>query len=296
MANFAIIGVAGYIAPRHLEAIKEGGHQLVAALDPRDSVGILDRYFADVPFFTDQKQFSDYLGQFRRGGTQKIDYVAIASPNYLHAEHIEIALRNGANAICEKPLVLSTKELDRLAALERETDRRVFTVLQLRVHDAISALKKKVASSPGRHKVKLTYMTTRGPWYLASWKGDEAKSGGLAFNIGIHFFDMLTWIFGSAEEATRTQKSNVLESGTLKLAKADVDWLLTIDRKMLPPECVKAGKTTFRSIQIDGAEFEFSEGFTELHKIVYRQILEGNGHGLEDARPAIELVERLRGS
>jgi UDP-N-acetyl-2-amino-2-deoxyglucuronate dehydrogenase len=294
--NFALIGAGGYIAPRHIEAIRSLGHNLVAAVDANDSVGILDRYFPDVRFFTDFERFEAFLEKRAASGEAKVDFVSICSPNYLHASHIKAAFRLGANAICEKPLVLTTKELDELSAAEKRFDRRLYTVLQLRVHDAIIDLKKKVeASGKSMHEIDLQYFTSRGNWYHESWKGEVKKSGGLSTNIGVHFFDMLTWIFGSAKEMTLTQKSDTTEAGTLKLERANVKWLLSIDRTKLPPAAAAAGKTTFRSLKIDGTEFEFSEGFTELHNRVYRDILAGQGYGLEPARAAIEIVEKLRG-
>lgn len=295
MANFAVIGVGGYIAPRHLEAIKTTGHQLVAAYDVNDSVGIMDRYFPDCQFFTEFERFEAFVEEWQRGGKAPIDYVSICSPNYLHASHIKFALRNKANAICEKPLVLTTRELDELLAEEKIHDRRVYTVLQLRVHDAIIDLKKRVESQKrSDHVVDLTYLTSRGQWYHESWKGDLRKSGGLSTNIGIHFFDMLTWIFGEAKSVALEQKSATVESGTIELQNAKVKWLLSIDRALLPPAAVQSGKTTFRSIQIDGTEFEFSEGFTELHNRVYADILAGRGYGLAAARPAIAIAQQLR--
>lgn len=294
--NFALIGAGGYIAPRHIEAIRALGHNLVAAVDANDSVGILDRYFPDVRFFTDFERFESFLEKRASVGQAKIDYVSICSPNYLHASHIKAAFRLGANAICEKPLVLTVKELDELAAAEKRFDRRLYTVLQLRVHDAIIDLKKKVeASGKSMHEIDLQYFTSRGNWYHESWKGEVKKSGGLSTNIGVHFFDMLTWIFGSAQSMTLTEKSDTTEAGTLKLERANVKWFLTIDREKLPEAAKAAGKTTFRSLKIDGSEFEFSEGFTELHNRVYKDILAGQGYGLEPARAAIEIVEKLRG-
>lgn len=294
--NFAIIGVGGYIAPRHLEAIKDLGHNLVAAYDQNDSVGIMDRYFPDCQFFTDFERFEAFFDSCRSTDRQ-IDYVSICTPNSLHASHIKFALSHGAHAICEKPLVLFERDIDELAAYEKKFGKNVYTVLQLRVHDAIMALKKKVDADPKDiFKVDLDYMTSRGQWYHESWKGDIRKSGGLSTNIGVHFFDMLTWIFGPAKEVTTLEKSATLERGSLRLARADVTWSLTIDRNRLPPEAVKAGKTTFRTIRIDGVEFEFSEGFTELHKRVYTDILNGRGYGVEAARPAIQIVEKIRDS
>lgn len=294
--NFALIGAGGYIAPRHMEAIKSLGHNLVAAVDANDSVGILDRYFPDAKFFTDFERFEAFLEKRNASGAEKVDFISICSPNYLHASHIKAAFRLGANAICEKPLVLTATELDELAAAEKRFDRRLYTVLQLRVHDAIIDLKKKVeASGKSMHEIDLQYFTSRGNWYHESWKGEVKKSGGLSTNIGVHFFDMLTWIFGAAKEATLTQKSATTEAGTLKLERANVKWLLSIDREALPEQAKVSGKTTYRSLKIDGSEFEFSEGFTELHNRVYKDVLAGKGYGLEHARTAIEIVEKLRG-
>jgi len=294
MANFAIIGVGGYIAPRHLEAIKELGHNLVAAFDTKDSVGIMDRFFPDCMFFTEFERFESYVDSLK-GTSKAIDFVSICTPNYLHSSHIKFALRNNANAICEKPLVLHVKDIDELVELEKKSGKKVYTVLQLRVHDAILALKKKIDSeNKSNYKVNLDYMTSRGQWYLESWKGDVKRSGGLSTNIGVHFFDMLTWIFGKAVEVKVDYKDDVREKGFVQLEKASVNWELTIDRTLLPADAVKSGKTTFRSIKIDGEEFEFSEGFTELHKRVYTDILNGKGYGLEAARSAIEIVEKIR--
>lgn len=295
MANFAIIGVGGYIAPRHLEAIKELGHNLVAAYDTKDSVGIMDRYFPDCMFFTEFERFESFVDSLKKTN-QKIDYVSICTPNYLHASHIKFALRNGAHAICEKPLVLHVSDIDELAKLEIESGKNIYTVLQLRVHDAILALKKKIdESKKDLHKIDLVYMTSRGQWYLESWKGDVKKSGGLTTNIGVHFFDMLTWIFGEAKDVKVSHKDPMSEKGFVRLEKAEVNWELTIDRHRLPKEALDTGKTTYRSIKIDGEEFEFSEGFTELHKRVYTDILNGKGYGVMAARPAIEIVEKIRG-
>ncbi len=288
--NFGIIGVGGYIAPRHLEAIKALGHNLVVAYDCNDSVGIIDRYFPDCTFFTNFEKFLSF-------GEGKLDFVSVCTPNFLHASHIVAALRIGANVICEKPLVLTEQELDELAIVEKVTGKKVFTILQLRVHEAIQALKRKVEQSPDKFfDVKLTYITSRGDWYHKSWKGDVSKSGGLSTNIGVHFFDMLTWIFGDVREIELLQHSPLVEKGKLCLEKANVDWLLTIDRSFLPEEAKQKKITTYRSISIDGEPFEFSEGFTELHKNVYSEILDGKGFGLEDNRQAIRIVENLRAS
>lgn len=294
MKNFAVIGVGGYIAPRHLEAIKVTGNKLVAAFDVKDSVGILDRYFPDCQFFTDFERFESFVESLK-GTKDQLNYVSICSPNYLHSSHIKFALRHGADAICEKPLVLHEKEIDELISYEKKFDKKVFTVLQLRVHDAIMALKAKVdKANKADHKVDLTYLTSRGNWYFESWKGDEKKSGGLSTNIGVHFFDMLTWIFGTLKRVEIIEKTPSIEKGYVELEKAKVNWMLSVDRALLPSEAVSSGKTTFRSIKIDGEEFEFSEGFTELHNRVYSEILAGKGYGLEAARVAIRIVENLR--
>jgi UDP-N-acetyl-2-amino-2-deoxyglucuronate dehydrogenase len=290
MKKFALIGAAGYIAPRHIEAIKATGNELVMAFDPNDSVGILDRYFPDCAFYTNFERFEAALE-----AQKNIDYVSICSPNYLHASHIKFALRHGAHAICEKPLVLSERDLDELIAYEKNFDRRVFTVLQLRVHDAILQFKDKVEREGKNHyDIDLTYLTSRGQWYHESWKGDERKSGGLSTNIGVHFFDMLTWIFGSAKQVQLTQKTASTEAGVLELERARVTWKLSIDRAELPSQATAQGKTTYRSLKVDGEEFEFSEGFTELHQRVYEQVLRGEGYGLEAARAAISIVEKFR--
>jgi len=291
MKNFAIIGVGGYIAPRHLEAIKSTGNTLVAAFDPKDSVGILDRYFPDCQFFTEFERFESFIE------TQKIDYVSICSPNYLHSSHIKFALRNGANAICEKPLVLNESDIDELVEYEKKYNKKVFTILQLRVHDSIVELKNKILTENKEHyQVDLTYLTSRGNWYFESWKGDESKSGGLSTNIGVHFFDMLTWIFGELKEVKIEKKTASLEIGLVELDKATVRWKLSVDRNEHPKSAIESGKTTFRSIRINEQEFEFSEGFTELHNKVYERTLSGIGYGLEDARTAIKIVEQLRKS
>ena len=292
--NFAIIGVGGYIAPRHLEAIKELGHNVVAAYDHNDSVGIMDRYFPECQFYTDFERFESFVDSLK-DTKDHIEYISICTPNHMHASHIKFALSHGANAICEKPLVLFEKDIDELLTYEKKYNLRVFTVLQLRVHQAILQLKQKIdKENKPNHKIDLVYMTSRGQWYHESWKGDVRKSGGLSTNIGVHFFDMLTWIFGEPKDISITKKTSTVEEGRVILGKAEINWLLTIDRNLLPKEAVASGKTTFRSIKIDGQEFEFSEGFTELHKLVYTDILSGKGYGLEATRPAIKIVERIR--
>jgi UDP-N-acetyl-2-amino-2-deoxyglucuronate dehydrogenase len=293
--NFAVIGVGGYIAPRHLKAIKDTGNRLVAALDRSDSVGILDSYAFDVAFFTEFERFDRFVEKQRRMGEEKrIHYVSICSPNYLHDAHIRFALRIGADAICEKPLVLNPWNADALSELEKETGRRIYNILQLRVHPAIIAMREsiKASNSGKRHSVDLTYITSRGNWYFTSWKGDESKSGGVATNIGIHFFDMLMWIFGPVKELQVHHANARSMAGYLCLEHADVRWFLSVDRSHLP--VAAGGKSTYRSITVDGAEMEFSEGFTDLHTVVYREILAGRGFGVEDARPSIELVHDLR--
>lgn len=295
--NFAIIGVAGYIAPRHLQAIKETGNELVAAVDPHDSVGILDSYFSDVSFFTEFERFDRHIERIRREDSdQKISYVSICSPNHLHDAHIRFALRVGADAICEKPVVLNPWNCDALMKLEREFDRKVYTILQLRLHPKIRELKRKLDSqrNSGKHEVELTYITSRGRWYHYSWKGDREKSGGLATNIGIHFFDLLLWLFGSVEENRVYADSSTRSSGFLELERARVKWYLSIDRQDLVQPGVSQVPGTYRSIKIDDEELEFSSGFRDLHTVSYENILAGVGFGLMDAKPSIQLCHNIR--
>lgn len=296
MKNFGITGVAGYIAPRHLQSIKDTGNRLIAAMDPHDSVGILDRYFPNASFFTEFERFDRHLEKLRRTSPdEKIDYLTICSPNHLHDAHIRLALRLGANAICEKPLVLNPWNLDALQELENDSVGKVYTILQLRVHPSLIELKTKLLKEKTRkHDVDLTYITSRGPWYKYSWKGDEHKSGGIATNIGIHFFDLLMWYFGKMERIEVHYSSEDKMSGFIELEKANVKWFLSIDRNDLPEEVVKNGKTTFRSIKVDDKEVEFTEGFTDLHTKVYSETLEGRGFGIETARPSVELVHKIR--
>ncbi len=295
MKNFALIGAAGFVAPRHLQAIRDTGNQLVAALDKFDSVGILDNYFPLADFFTEFERFDRHLEKLRRQ-RKAVDYVTICSPNYLHDSHIRFALRHGADAICEKPMVLNPWNLDALSEIEKETGKKVYTILQLRLHPAIQALKKKIDQGPAgkRYEVKLDYITSRGNWYHHSWKGDESKSGGVVTNIGIHFFDMLLWIFGKADEFKVDAMTIDHASGTIKLERATVEWRLSINAAHLPDDARLKGKKTFRSLRIENEEIEFSDGFTDLHTLCYRQILEGKGPGIEDARPSIETVYQLR--
>lgn len=293
--RFALIGAAGFVAPRHMKAIAEVGGQLVAALDPNDSVGIIDSYFPRADFFTEFERFDRHLDKARRKG-EKVEYVSICSPNYLHDAHIRFALRNQAHAICEKPLVLNPWNLDGLREIEEETEARVFHILQLRLHPAIRALRERVESQPvGRsHDVEITYITSRGNWYQRSWKGDIQKSGGIATNIGVHFFDMLSWIFGPVEQQSIHVHQADCAAGVLQLGKARVRWFLSINAAHLPEEQQAKGQRTFRAITVDGEAVEFSEGFTDLHTESYRQILAGQGFGLDEARPAVEMVHAIR--
>ncbi len=332
--RFALIGAAGYIAPRHMQAIKDTGNQLVAALDPADSVGILDRYFDNVDFFTEFERFDRHIELMKRKDkNSKIDYISICSPNYLHDAHIRFALRVGSDAICEKPLVLNPWNLDGLREVEEDLGQRIYNILQLRMHPEIIKLKsagrpiwppdkrtrrpagdkrQNPPAGPSGHRtsgpanwrgekdkqekadVELTYITSRGKWYHYSWKGQLEKSGGIATNIGIHFFDMLMWIFGKVQYSEVHYANNKKVSGFLELENAHIKWFLSIDKSDLPENAVKESKTTYRSILIDGKEIEFSGGFTDLHTVVYQDILNNKGFGLEDARPSIELAYQIR--
>ncbi len=295
--NFAITGVGGYVAPRHLKAIRDTGNVLLAAVDPSDSVGILDQYFSNVAFFTEFERFDRHLEKLRRQGENKqVQYVSICSPNYLHDAHVRFALRIGADAICEKPLVLNPWNLDALAELEQESGHRVRTILQLRVHPSLIKLKKEIEQKggTGKREVHLTYITSRGNWYLVSWKGQLERSGGLATNIGIHFFDLLIWLFGPVEHSEVHVSKPKRTAGYIELANARVKWFLSIDRQDLPEENARQEQTTFRSITIDGKEIEFSGGFTDLHTRVYEETLAGGGFGLEDVRPSIMLAHDIR--
>ncbi|MDR2556521.1 MAG: Gfo/Idh/MocA family oxidoreductase [Bacteroidales bacterium] len=290
MKNFALTGVAGFIAPRHLKAIKEVGGSLLASYDPFDSVGILDSYFPHCSFTASFEEFEKQLS------AGNIDYLSICAPNYLHKKQAIFGLQYGCDVICEKPLVLNVNDIYSLEEEEEEYGRKIFTILQLRLHPAIIALREKVLAAPAdkRFDVDLKYITTRGQWYYASWKGDVARSGGLATNIGIHFFDMLLWIFGTVKELKVDISTPDVVSGVLHLERADVKFFLSINDKYLPPAAVTAGKRTFRSLNTEGAEVEFSDGFNDLHTESYRRILVGEGFTLKDARPSIELVERIR--
>lgn len=297
MKNFALIGAAGYIAPRHLKAIKDTNNQLIAALDKFDSVGILDSYFPKADFFIEFERFDRHIEKLKRNGTH-LDYVSICTPNYLHDSHIRMALRRGADAICEKPLVLNPWNIDALEDIEKESGNKIHTILQLRLHPSIIALKEKVEKAPKNAKfdIDLSYITSRGSWYDISWKGDESKSGGVATNIGIHFYDMLGWIFGKVQESQVHLREKSKSAGYLEFEKARVRWFLSIDENDLPLDIKNKGQRTYRSITIDNEEIEFSGGFTELHTESYKKILEGNGFGLLDAKPSIEIVHSIRNS
>ena len=298
MKNFAIIGVSGYIAPRHLKAIKDTNNDLLAALDRFDSAGIMDSYFPNADFFIEPERFDRHLEKLKYDKNIKLDYVSICTPNYLHDSHIRMALRRAADAICEKPLVLNPWNLDALAKMEKESGQRVWNVLQLRLHDSILELKKKVDNSPKDKifDIDLTYLTSRGNWYYTSWKGDVSKSGGVASNIGVHFYDMLSWIFGAVKKNITHLNSYDRAAGYLEFEKARVRWFLSIDYDVLPNDIKAKGQRTYRSITIEGEELEFSGGFTDLHTKVYQGVLDGEGYGLDDTRQAIEIVHNIRNS
>ncbi|GAC1431911.1 MAG: UDP-N-acetyl-2-amino-2-deoxy-D-glucuronate oxidase [Thermoanaerobaculia bacterium] len=295
--NFALTGVAGYIAPRHLRAIRDTGNRLVAAVDPNDSVGFLDQYAFDVRFFTEIERFDRHLDKLRRGPEkERVHFLSICSPNYLHDSHCRLALRAGADVICEKPLVINPWNLDALKDLEHETSRRIWTVLQLRIHPKLVALRKSIAERSSRQQcdVVLTYVTARGEWYHVSWKGSNEKSGGIATNIGIHLFDLLGWLFGEPGAVEVHLSESKRMAGFLEFERARVRWFLSVDPGDLPASPGSGRITTFRSIGIDGEEVEFTEGFTDLHTRLYEEILAGRGFGIDDARPSIALVHRIR--
>lgn len=294
--NFALIGAAGYIAPRHMRAIKETGNNLVAALDLFDSVGIIDSFFPDADFFTEPERFDRHIDKRRRTNNNKIDYVSICSPNYLHDAHIRLALRNSAHAISEKPLVLNPWNIDALEEIERETGKRIYNILQLRHHKAIKKLKEKLDNDKSGkiYDIDLSYITSRGNWYFISWKGYPEKSGGVATNIGVHFYDMLTYIFGDVKQSIVHVSEPNTNAGFLQLEKANVRWFLSVDDKNLPEEAIKKDMRTYRSIKIEGEEIEFSDGFTDLHTVSYQHILDGKGFGLKHARQSINLVHDIR--
>lgn len=298
MKNFALIGTAGYIAPRHLKAIKDTGNDLIAALDKFDSVGIMDSYFPSADFFVEFERFDRHLEKLKYDKGVALDYVSICTPNYLHDAHIRMALRRGADAICEKPLVLNPWNIDALANIEKETGRKINNILQLRVHKSIIGLKEKIENGPKDkiYDIDLTYLTSRGHWYYTSWKGDISKSGGIATNIGVHFYDMLSWIFGTVKKNVVHIHTHDRAAGYLELERARVRWFLSINFDILPAEIKAKGKSTYRSITIEGEELEFSEGFSDLHTISYEEILKGNGYGVEATRQSIEIVHDIRHS
>jgi UDP-N-acetyl-2-amino-2-deoxyglucuronate dehydrogenase len=300
LKNFALVGAAGYIAPRHMKAIKDTGNNLIAALDKNDSVGVLDSYFPEADFFVEFERFDRHLDLLKRNGTL-VDYVSIATPNYLHDSHIRFALRHGAHAICEKPLVLMPHNIDALKVVEEETGKKIYNILQLRLHPSIIALKDKVQKelqeNPDKvYDVDLTYLTSRGHWYHISWKGDENKSGGIATNIGVHFYDMLSYIFGPVIKNEVHVKTKDANSGYLEFKHARVRWFLSINYDYIPDEIKSKGLRTYRSITVNGEEIEFSGGFTDLHTVSYQKILNGEGFGLEEARRSIEIVNDIRNS
>jgi UDP-N-acetyl-2-amino-2-deoxyglucuronate dehydrogenase len=294
--NFAVTGAAGFVAPRHFDAIARTGNRLVAALDPHDSVGVLDRFTFDVRFFTEYERFDRFLEKSRRGPPeQRVDYLSVCAPNHLHDAHCRLGLRVGADVICEKPLVINPWNLEALEELEAETGRRVWTVLQLRTHERLIALREELArmGTTGRHDVVLTYVTARGPWYDVSWKGQASKSGGIPTNIGVHFFDLLIWLFGPVDGLKVHLADERRAAGLLELERARVRWFLSIDSRDLPRD-LEPGKATHRSIVIDGSEVEFSEGFADLHTRVYERTLAGRGFGIAETRPAIDVASAIR--
>jgi UDP-N-acetyl-2-amino-2-deoxyglucuronate dehydrogenase len=293
--NFAIIGVGGYIAIRHLKAIKETGNHLLASLDLCDSVGIIDSFFPESDFFVEFERFDRHVDKLRRTGTQ-LDYVSICSPNYLHDSHIRFAMRSGANAICEKPLVLNPWNVDAIAEIEKEFGKKIYNILQLRLHPSIIELKKKIDSEPPDkiHDIELSYITSRGKWYHISWKGDIQKSGGIATNIGVHFFDMLIWIFGGVKKNTVNLMEEDKASGYLELEKARIKWYLSLDYDDIPNNIKEKGMRTYRSIKLDKEEIEFSGGFTDLHTTSYKKILNNEGFSLNESKPSIETVYTIR--
>ncbi len=295
MKSFALIGAAGYIAPRHMQAIRDTGHDLVAAMDTNDSVGIMDSYFPDAAFFTEFERFDRHLEKLKRSGHQ-VDYVSICSPNYLHDAHIRFGLRYGADVICEKPIVLNPWNIDALEELENETGHKVFNILQLRLHPSIIALKEKVSGAPSDKvfEFDLTYITSRGNWYYTSWKGNNEKSGGIATNIGVHFYDMLQWVFGPVKENIVHIHTHDRAAGYFEFAKAKVRWFLSINSDTLPEDVKAKGKRTYRSLNIEGEELEFSDGFTDLHTLSYKDILNGGGFRIGEARAAINIVHEIR--
>lgn len=293
--RFALIGAGGYIAPRHMKAIKETGNDLVAAIDKNDSVGIMDSYFPGADFFTEFERFDRHLEKLKRA-QQPVDFMSICSPNYLHDSHMRFGLRLGADVICEKPLVLNPWNIDALQEIELETNKKVNTILQLRLHPKVQELRKKIQSenAPQKYEVDLVYITSRGKWYFTSWKGDLQKSGGIATNIGVHFYDLLGWLFGKVQQNIVHVQQHDRVAGYLEYEQARVRYFLSINEQTLPQELLDAGKKTFRSLQIGGEEFEFSEGFGDLHTVSYQEILNGNGFGLNESKQSIETVHNIR--
>jgi len=299
MKNFALIGASGYIAPRHMQAIKDTKNNLIAALDPYDGIGIMDSHFPKADFFTEFERFDRFIDKWHRDNNKKIDYISITTPNYLHDSHIRFALKNGADAICEKPLVLNPHNIDQLKVIEEETGKKVYNILQLRLHPSIIALKEKVSKelqqNPNKiYEIDLSYLTSRGKWYFMSWKGDESKSGGIASNIGVHFYDMLCWIFGEVKENIVHLKTPDTNAGSFKLKNANVRWFLSVNYDYIPKNIQQTGQRTYRSITVDQEEIEFSGGFTDLHTRSYEEILKGNGFGLEEAYSSINTVSVIR--
>jgi UDP-N-acetyl-2-amino-2-deoxyglucuronate dehydrogenase len=296
MKNFALIGAGGYIAPRHMKAIRDTGNRIVAAVDRHDSVGQLDQYGFDIRFFTEIERFDRYVEKLRRAGeSERVHYVTVCSPNYLHDSHCRLGMRAGADVICEKPLVINPWNLDALEQIENETGRRVNTVLQLRVHPKLLAVREQLAASgKAMHDVQLTYITARGAWYHVSWKGNEEKSGGVAMNIGVHLFDLLLWLFGRDQSVHVEYRDDRRIYGTLALERARVRWFLSVDPADLPEQAHTAGRVGYRSMTVDGSEVEFTDGFADLHTTVYREMLEGRGFGIADVRPSTELLYRIR--
>ncbi len=295
MKKFALIGSAGYIAPRHMRAIKDTGNILVATLDKSDSVGIIDSYFPESDFFTEFERFDRHIEKQKRERGDKVDYVSICSPNYLHDAHIRFALRVGAHAVCEKPIVLNPWNILPIKELAEETGKKIYTILQLRLHPSIRELKQQVEDNPDTiYDIDLTYISARGRWYFISWKGDLSKSGGIATNIGIHFFDMLTWIFGPVKESTVHVSKTDKAAGFLELQQARVRWFLSVDGGDLPEEVIDTGSTTYRSVVINGHAIEFSNGFTDLHTASYEHLLNGEGFTIDDAKSSIDIVSNIR--
>jgi UDP-N-acetyl-2-amino-2-deoxyglucuronate dehydrogenase len=297
MRNFALLGAAGFVAPRHFQAIRDSGQRLLVAADPHDSVGALDRYFPDACFFKDQERFQAFVAARQRlSDSKRIHYVSVCTPNDLHLPHVRMALQAGAHSICEKPLVVEPADLDLLAEIEKQTGRRVFTILQLRYHPAVTAWREKLASNRNGKpaNVQLRYVTRRGPWYHVSWKGEEERSGGLAMNIGIHLFDLLIWLFGSVADSRVDQATPTRMAGAMRLAKADVRWFLSIAAEDLPEPSRSNGADSFRQLTIDGDTLNLSTGFADLHTCAYQEILAGRGFGIEDVRPSIVLADSIR--